>query len=180
MTPAQLALYSALVLLGASVLLLIAIYTWSTGIGPTPSSARARTLMLDQLPAACGGVIYELGSGWGGLARALARRFPEATVIGCELSPVPWLGAALWQTVCPLPNLLLRRVDFRDVSLKDADAVVCYLSPSLMADLSDKLRTELPMGACVISLAFALPRWQADAEKQMEDLLSTSVYVYRV
>ena len=79
----------------------------------------------------------------------------------------------------PLPNLQLRRIDFREVPLRDADAVVCYLCPSLMVELAPKMRTDLPLGAQVISLAFALPRWKPETETHLEDLLSTCIYGYR-
>ena len=70
----------------------VAVWTVVTGSPPTPTSMRVRRAMLailpPRLPLADRGRIYELGSGWGGLSRALADRFPGQPVVGIELSPL--------------------------------------------------------------------------------------------
>ncbi len=61
----------------ASILAAIALIFFQaflTGAPPVSTSPQARSVLLDVIAPGPGGVIYELGSGWGGLARSLARR----------------------------------------------------------------------------------------------------------
>ena len=150
--PAEAILLIALLLGGA----LIAGYTLRTGVPPMPTSRMVRHAMLDALPARVGGVIYELGSGWGGMAVALAERYPNNRVIGIELSPLPWAWSRLRLTVRPRPNLTFRRADFLKLPLGDAGAVTFYLMIGAMIPLAAKLRGELTPGAVIVSNAFAL------------------------
>ena len=61
-----------------------------TRAAPLPTSGAVRATLLAMLPLTVDGPVYDLGSGWGGLARALARRYPRTPVIGFEVSPLPW------------------------------------------------------------------------------------------
>jgi hypothetical protein len=62
-----------------------------TGTPPLPSSPAVKRAMLDALPNKLEGTVYDLGSGWGGMAFALARRYHDCRVIGFEVSPLPWV-----------------------------------------------------------------------------------------
>ncbi len=56
--------------------------------------------------------IYELGSGWGGLSRHIAREHPDISVTGIERSLIPYLFSRLMLAVRRLPNLRFRFQDF--------------------------------------------------------------------
>lgn len=165
-----------LVLLGGAVLSVV-YHTLKTGISPLPSSRRARQVMLSEIPAGFSGTIVEPGSGWGSLAVPLARRFPKATVIGYELSPVPLFCSRL-RRLGRCANLRLHRADFRAVPLADADLVVCYLFPGAMRALDEKLRRELRPGARVISNTFALPNRKPVRVHRLPDIYATPIYIY--
>lgn len=153
---------------------------WSAmtlGIGPVPTSRAVRSVMLELTPADATGTVYELGSGWGGLARALARRCPKAQVIAVEASRVPWAFSALLQRVRPLPNLRIVRGDFFEQPLADADVLVCYLFTGGMQKLAE--RVKLKSGAVLVSSTFALPGRVADDTVRASDLYSSPVYRYR-
>ena len=159
------------------------IYTIKTGISPVPTSPRVRDKMLAMIPPERLSVIergrlFDLGSGWGTLAFALAKRFPEAQVTGYELSPLPWLVSRLIQAVLRRPNLALRRGDFMDAPLNEAALVLCYLYPGGMTRLQPKLAAELPAGALVVSNTFALPDWPPADMERAEDLYDSPVYLY--
>ena len=72
-----------------AVILLIAIPALAVGVAPAMTSTKVRAVMLKAVPDDIEGTIFELGSGWGGLAFALARRFPRCPVRAFEISPVP-------------------------------------------------------------------------------------------
>jgi hypothetical protein len=159
---------------------LIVAYTLVTGTPPMPTSGKVKAAMMGLLPADPEGVIHELGSGWGTLAFALARRFPGHSVVACELSPVPWLVSRARHLAAPVPNLTLRRADLHEADLGDAGLVVCYLVPEGMEKLRPKLEAELKPGAWVLSNTFALRGWRAHREEAVGDLFRTTVYLYRV
>lgn len=164
-------------LLGAASLIY---FTLRLGIGPMPSSARARERLLSAIPPDTRGEIHELGSGWGHLAFPLARRFPGCTVMASELSWVPYLLSRLLHRLRPLENLELHRRDFFQAPLHRARVVVCYLFPGAMERLKAKLAAELPAGALVVTNTFALRGWEPWAVHELGDLFSTRIYVYRM
>jgi hypothetical protein len=165
---------------------LLLVYTIRTGISPVPTTPRVAAEIFescppeDLIPAEAGGAVYELGSGWGHLALALARRFPERAVVGYELSPLPWLVSRLLLRVRPRLNLTLRRADFWDADLGDAALVVCYLYPGAMRRLREKFERELPQGALVVSNAFLVPGWRPLETRHAADQYGTPVYLYRM
>ncbi|MNW58497.1 hypothetical protein D3C74_363660 [compost metagenome] len=56
--------------------------------------------------------------------------------------------------------------------------VLCYLFPGAMERLAVKFRQELPPGAVVISVFFALPDMQPVRTVTCRDTLRTKLYVY--
>lgn len=158
--------------------LLIAGYALRTGVPPMPTGPGTRRVMLRLLPAAVDGTIYDLGSGWGGLARALAARHPHNRVVGIELSPLPWLFAAVMLRLRPLPNLDFRRGDVLSAPLGDAGAVAFYLMPGPLRRLAPKLEAELAPGTPVVSNGFAVPGWQPRATVLDGDTGPSPVYRY--
>jgi precorrin-6B methylase 2 len=175
---------------GGSIILLIVVTlaalsiilrTVQNGIPPMPSSAPVRARMIALLrelrPQGCGTAI-ELGSGWGMLSIDVSRAIPAATVIGYENSPVPhWFSMAA-RRISRRENLRLERANIHSVSLREADVVLCYLSPRAMSLLRPKLEAELKPGSLVISNTFAVPAWRPTRVAVMEDMYRTRIYVY--
>ncbi len=167
-------------LVALALIALVGVYTLVAKVPPTPTSRRVRQAMFDLLPADQSGTILELGSGWGHLAMALARRYPQARVIGYERSPVPWLASRLWLLARPQPNLTLEWADFRRVSLEAASLIVCYLFPGHMGWLADRLGSCSRPGVRVLSNTFALPGWRPTASANADDLYRSTVLLYRI
>jgi len=171
----------ALLALGLLVaLLVLLIDTLRTGIAPMPSTARVRARMLGLVPPDVTGTLFELGSGWGTLSRAIADRFPDTRVVACEVSWVPFLWSALRQAVSRRHNLSLQHADLFDAALANASVVFCYLGPAAMERLAEKLRREAAPGTLVISNTFGLRGWPHDQVEQIDDLYHMRVYLYRV
>lgn len=145
----------AVVALTLLVGLSLVIFTAITGV-PTLSSrgveASDVVALLKQANLARSAVVIDLGSGWGGLVIAVARAFPEARVEGIEISLFPYLTSRL--RASRLPNVTLRWDNFHCSNLRSADAIVCYLMPSVMPGVSNLLDRELRPGAAVVSNTF--------------------------
>ena len=78
--------FLALVLALAAIVLVLG-GTLRTGVPPMPTSSGVRACMFDLSKDVAPATVFELGAGWGGLATALARRWPEAKVVAVEVSP---------------------------------------------------------------------------------------------
>ena len=160
------------------VMLSIVIGAVRTGISPMPSSRAAIKQLLAFVPDEGSGPIFELGSGWGTLAIPLARAHPQRLVICYELSTIPWLVSLLRARLSGVANLEIRRGDFFEADLSEAEAVVCYLYPGGMTRLKQKLEQELSGEAMVLSNTFAVPGWKPHQRVKLDDLYRTPVYCY--
>ena len=169
----------ALILIG-----LVFVYTLISGSPPTPTSRRVREVMLRllprRLPLSESQSIYELGSGWSGLAPHLSLFYPNHQVIGIERSPLPWLISRLLAIFRRNENLLLCRGDFMQRDLSDAALVVCYLAGRQMEKLEQKLSVELRTGTLVLTHTFAMPNWQPVDMVRADDFYRSPIYLYEV
>lgn len=162
-------------------MVLIVVETIRCGISPMPSSGKMRNAMVKLLKenASNSAVIYELGSGWGGLALAVARALPAARVTAFERSIIPFCWSNVIFRLLRMKNIAIKRNDIYSISLSDADAVLCYLFPGAMAKLAGKVQMEMKPGAIIISSTFALAGWKPIQTILLNDLFRTPVYLYR-
>lgn len=162
------------------IFLLLAMWSIKNGIGPNPSSPKQIKAIMNQIDPQARGLILELGSGWGTLAVALARRFRKCQIIGYESSPVPYLFAKFLYQFYRLPNLQFKRQNFLKMPLDDASVIVCYLYRGGMARLKPKFDQELKPGTRIISNTFSLPQSTPDTVVQVDDLFQTKIYCYKM
>lgn len=160
--------------------------TLKTGISPMFSSKKAKQAMLSGIPKSdhlcltdsLHGPIIDLGSGWGTLVIAAARRHPERQVIGYELSWLPWLVSVLLKRFYRVDNLTLYRQDFHRAALNDAAILFCFLYPKGMDNLVKKLCQDNVTRVKIISNSFALNNTQPTNVIQLQDSYQTKIYVY--
>lgn len=147
----------------AGFLILLALY-WSTyrtqvpyyPSGPTGWHAVAAVLPERPLR------IVDLGSGFGGMVRYLARQRPDCSVTGVELAPLPcWVAKAVNAATRSRGRIL--HGDYQRLDFADYDVVFAYLSPAAMPELWDKARAEMRPGSLLLSYEFAIP----DVESQI-------------
>ncbi|MBV71501.1 MAG: hypothetical protein CMH52_09125 [Myxococcales bacterium] len=155
-------------------------FTLKTGISPMPSSNQVIGEVCSLAQANPVASVYELGSGWGGLAIAIAKANPKSAVVGYEMSTLPWLFSSLRNHLSGAKNLTLIRRDFMQTNLTDADLIVCYLYPEAMKRLADHLRTQLKGDITVISNTFRLPGFQPKMTVFMTDMYRTPLYLYEL
>lgn len=163
------------------VLLTAASIVWSTlktGMSPMMSSGKACQAMLAAIEKPAEGPLIDLGSGWGTLVIAVARKYPHQQVIGYELSWLPWLVSNIRKKLLGLGNLTLYRKDFRQADLGEASILFCYLFSKAMVALEEKLKHELPNETLIVSNTFALPSCKASRIIRLTDIYQTPIYVY--
>lgn len=169
----------------------IVLYSWKNGISPMPTSGVVRRAVIREVNRIPGyGDLIEAGSGWGTLSLDVVRHCPGKRLLGIENSLVPlWssrllaflsirLRRMLGQRQSLEGRLRFLRGDIYSSSYEHADGVICYLFPGAMERLMDKFSKELPPGARVISVCFALPRKKPLRTITCRDVQRTKVYVY--
>ena len=173
-------IFSALIVstvIGSGIL--IVLYSLYNGIPPMPTLPKVKRQLLYALSQhEIQGTIYELGSGWGTLAFALARRFPECRIIAYENSLVPYICSQIYKLIVGTDNLSIKQENFFNVLLSEANVIVCYLSPDIMARLQPKLESELRKGTLVLTNTFSLPSWTSQQTVKVADLYGTKIYIY--
>ena len=156
----------------------IVVTTLRIGISPQPSTRKARNALLDLAPKEISGSIAELGSGWGGLAFALAKRYPQTQVYAYELSFVPYLFSRLRLKLQGPKNLHFVRQDFLSVDLHQTSLLVTYLFPGGMDHIAEQLVPKLQQETILLSNTFALPGYTPQEKVILPDLYRTPVYRY--
>ena len=162
---------------------------WSTvrtGMSPMPSSRSARRGVLTALEHIGGGQpeqpIVDLGSGWGHLAIAVARRYPDCPVRGYELALLPWLVSVLIARALRQHNLTFLHQDFLAAAergqLGPVHTALTYLHGPGMARLSAALTKHPGQLNWLISNNFALPDWQPERQWQLRDFYRSPLYLY--
>ena len=170
----------ALILLFIVILIVLSI-VWSTlktGISPMMSSSKACKTMLSEIDVNKEGPLIDLGSGWGTLVIAIARKYPNKQVIGYELSWLPWLVSVILKYSLRLDNLTIYRKDFRNAELNTASNLICYLFPGAMIALQEKLANEVVNELTIVSNTFALPSCQPVKVIRLRDFYRSPIYVY--
>ena len=132
------------------------------------------TLLPDQVK----GDIIELGAGWGGITLALARHYPQHTVIAIENCPPVWLFCWLRVKLSRLENIRVQFGDLYTANISEAGLVYCYLYPEAMGKIFEKF-CQLQPHCVFISNTFSLPGIEAAGISRAGDLWRSRVYLYR-
>lgn len=161
-------------------------YTARTKIPLIPTQAAARDIILsliyDELKTRPGQKvkIYDLGAGLGGLCLAIARKFPEAEVVGLEMGWPMWLVASLRQKLTSRANARFQQGNFWNYDVSDGDIIVFYLGAVVMQKMGDKLAREAKKNCLIISNTFPMPKdWPLLQHIPIAARLSKEIFVYR-
>ncbi len=158
----------------------IVLGSMKTGISPSPSSGKGARAMIAAVEDSGTGPIIDLGSGWGTLVIAFARKYPHRQVAGYELSLLPWIFSLVRKKISGLSNLTLYRKDFRDADFSEAAVLTCYLFPGGMMSLREKLDQDKISGVLIVSSTFVLPSSEPTKVIHLEDIYRTPIYTYRL
>jgi hypothetical protein len=146
-------------LLVFAVMLALFWSTFRTQVPYYPSGATTWDSVAGLLPAQPQRFI-DIGSGFGGLALALARRRPDCRCEGIEVAPLPWFVSHLRALRTRLRHGVVTRFlrgDYYRLDLGDYDMVFAYLSPAAMPALWAKARAEMAPGSLLLSCEFPVP-----------------------
>jgi SAM-dependent methyltransferase len=152
---AALALPPGVYLAGFLAMLLLYWSTYRPQVPSYPSGPSGWLAVADVLPATPLRII-DIGSGFGGLVRYLARQRSDCTVSGIELAPLPCWVAKFINTASGSRGRILHG-DYQALDFADYDVVFAYLSPAAMPDLWGKARAEMRPGTLLLSYEFAIP-----------------------
>jgi len=131
---------------------------------------------VDALRLVPGETLFDLGCGDGRFLVAACRR--GARAIGYDVNAWAWFLARL--KTARLKGAEVRFGSFWEADLSQADAVVLYLFPDVMAKLAEKLERELKPGARVASCNFVLPGWRPEEIIRLDHHRETDpIYLYR-
>lgn len=147
-----------------------------------PSAPQTRRRIIDHIGLHMGNkthfTIYELGSGWGGFCRKLATAFPDATIQGYEISPIPFAVSKIMQWFCFGVNYHINRGDFFEKNMADADVIICYLSPYHMQRFEREIWPTLKFGSHLYSQGFAMATLKQDDSIDVPFSLEKKVFYY--
>ena len=152
---AALQLPSGIYLAGFLILLVLYWGTYRTQVPYYPSGPSGWHAVAAILPTGPLRIV-DIGSGFGGMVRHLARQRPDCTVIGVELAPLPCWVAKLIHVVTGSKGRILHG-DYQMLDFAEYDVVFAYLSPAAMPELWLKARAEMRSGALLLSYEFAIP-----------------------
>ncbi len=132
---------------------------------PTPHALVQRMLDLAEVGAA--DYLIDLGCGDGRIAVAAARR--GARALGVDLDPLRIQEAAAAARIAGVEaRVRFRRQDLFRTPIFDATVVTLYLLPEINIRLRPRLLTELRPGARIVSHAFDMGDWRAEAEERLD------------
>jgi SAM-dependent methyltransferase len=130
---------------------------------PTPHSLVERMLDLAQVGPA--DYLIDLGCGDGRIAVAAARR--GARALGVDLDPLRIAEANAAARIAGLEaHVRFRRQDLFATPIYEASVIALYLLPGINLRLRPRLLTELRPGARIVSHAFDMGDWRAEAEQR--------------
>ena len=99
--------------------------------------------------------VVDLGSGAGRLLFLAAEH--GAVAVGYELNPLLFWWTKIRSILKKLPSVTVRCQSLYQADLHDVDVVFAFLFPKLMANLNDKLFSELRPGSKIVSYTFSIP-----------------------
>ena len=130
------------------------------GVPWVPTAKDRIRRALEMVDLKDGELLYDLGAGDGRVLFMAAEVF-GARAIGIEASPLQY--SYTWLRIFfsgGQAQIQVRRENFHQSDLSDADAVFAYLRPDQTIPMQNVLATQLKPGARVVAVAFDFPDWK--------------------
>jgi len=163
------------------ILIVLTLIFWGTVKGDVPlflSSTAVVDSVSQVITQESAQHFAELGAGIGTVTIPLAKQHPQLIINAWERAPIPW-GINHWRS----RHYANSHCYFRNLwngDFSQYDVIFAFLSPTIMPELGAKLQTAMRPGSLLISSSFAIPDWQPETIKQVDDLAKTQLYCYRI
>jgi hypothetical protein len=140
------------------------------------SNKRTADALLSLMQQRGGTRFIDLGSGLGGVVRALDGEGRIAR--GVETAPMVWLISAALSRLTGRGRIL--RQDIWSTNLAQEDLVYAFLSTEPMPALYDKAKAEMKPGSLLVSNSFPVPGVEPDEVWELPDRRKTKLYLYKM
>lgn len=183
--PAILAAYSldippTLFLIAFIIMLVVYWSAFRTQVPLYLSSNKVWQALETQLPDGRSFKFIDLGSGIGGVLTHLAKTHPQGQYHGVEYAPLPCLWSWLRIKSGKHKNCTVQWGSMWDSDLSQYDVVFAYLSPVPMERLWHKARAEMRSGSLFISNTFAVPDHPPQMTQTVDDLHTSTLYIWKM
>ena len=172
------------VLFIVAVVIINTVYATVYKVANMPSTPQTRRLITDDIRKNKGHmnplVIFDLGSGWGGLCRKLSAISAHTDIRGYEISPVPYSYSRAVQAFDFFRSYKIRYRDLFTVNIGEADVIICYLSPSHMARFEEEVVMKMKSGSTLYSQGFELKGRDASYTLHAPYSIEKTVYCYSI
>jgi SAM-dependent methyltransferase len=122
--------------------------------------------------------LVDLGCGDGRVLREAQKRY-GVRAVGYEINPLAYLKARLFSF--GFNKVKIKRQNFWEADLSDADVVFCYLYPDVMKRLAAKLVSGLKPGSVIVSSNFSLPGLvPSKIVRLRRSLHNDPIFIYRL
>lgn len=118
-----------------------------------PATWRAMHQLLEQHAGEQSLRVLDIGSGLGDVSLFLSKQRPQDQIDGIEIAPLPWLVSAIRATFSG-SRTHFGLGDYRQTDFAQLDVVFAYLSPAVMADVWQKVCSEMRPGSLFVSSEF--------------------------
>jgi len=119
-----------------------------------PSRRKAVDHLLKHTDIKNGANIYDLGCGDGRILFK-AEKKAEINGTGYEIALLPYLMAKIKKLLFG-SKVNIKRKNFLNEDLSNADIVFCYLFPNVMSKIADKIKKECKIGTKIVSHTFKI------------------------
>ncbi len=163
-------------------MIMLAVY-WSAFRTQVPlylSSNKVWQALESQLPNDRPFTFIDLGSGIGGVLTHLAKAHTHGQYHGVEYAPFPFVWSWLRIKLGKHKNCTVQWGSMWDSDLSQYDVVFAYLSPVPMERLWHKVRSEMHPGSLFISNTFAVPDYPPQSTLTVEDLHTSTLYIWKM
>ncbi len=163
------------------ILVVLILVFWGTVIGDVPlflSSNPVVDTVSQLITQESAQYFAELGAGIGTVTVPLAKQHPQLIINAWERAPIPWV-INIWRSR-HYANSHCYRNSLWSCDFSQYDVIFAFLSPAIMPELGAKLKTAMKPGSLLVSSSFAIPDWQPEAIKQLNDMAKTQLYCYRI
>jgi len=169
-----------LFIFGLAVLAVAVSMFWAglAGAPWVPTFSHAAKASIDLAQIKKGDIVYDLGCGDGRWLARAAKLTEAKSLIGFEISFLPYILARLnFLFNSKGKRLQVKWQNYFNFNLRGAEVVYCFGLPDVMSRLEPKLIKELKPGARLVSYIFKLPHKQPDKIVKLGNG-SSSLYLY--